>query len=420
MMIDKADKIGENYLKADLYSPVSAKTPYATSWKLILIGDSPGELLENNYLVLNLNQPNQLQNTEWIKPGKIMREMTLSTAGGKKYVDFAAAHNIHYLLYDGGWYGDPIIDKSDATEADPWENKIKNIKNHKGLDLQEVIAYGKQKGVGIFLYLDRRVVERRMDYLLPIFKKWGVAGLKFGFVNVASQAWNQWLQDMVEKCADYELMLNVHDEFYPTGLSRTFPNLLTQEGILGNEAMPSADHNVNLAFTRMLAGAADYTPAYYMRKEFGNDRKFIKTTPAHQLALPVIYYSPLQSLFWYDTPEDYQQEPEIEFWENVPTTWDETKVLQGEIGEYIVIARRKNAQWFIGGITNQKSRKINLPLDYLTDGNKYVASYYFDDEQMKSRTNVGIKEAIVDANNTYTIEMKSSGGFALWLKPKNK
>ncbi len=415
VMIDKAEKFGDNLLHCKLFSPVQAKAPFATSWKLILIGDTPGELLGNNYLVQNLNHPNQLRSTEWIKPGKIMREMTLSTAGGKKYIDFAAAHNIQYLLYDGGWYGDPIVDVSDASQADPWQNKIKNIKNHQGLDLQEVVAYGKRKGVGIFLYLDRRVVERRMDYLLPIFKKWGVKGLKFGFVNVGSQSWNQWLQDMVKKCADYQLMVNVHDEYYPTGLSRTYPNLLTQEGILGNEAMPSADHNVNLAFTRMLAGAADYTPAYYMRKELGHPKKFIKTTPAHQLALPVVFYSPLQSLFWYDHPEDYQGEPEIEFWEQVPTTWDDTKVLDAKIGQYIVIARKKNEDWFIGGITNSGSRSVNLQFEFLENNRTYEGRLFFDDPDSETRTKVGIKNIKVNSKENMGVKIKSSGGFAMKL-----
>jgi len=416
MMLDKAKK-KQNTLVSSLEGSVQGEVPFATSWKLILVGDTPGQLLEHNYLVLNLTPPSQYVNTDWIKPGKMMREMTLSTEGGKKYVDFAADHNIQYILYDGGWYGDPIVDQSDARTPAPWERKIRDIENHGGLNLQEVIDYGKTKDVGVFLYLDRRVLERRMDYLLPRFREWGVKGLKFGFVKVGTQAWSKWLHNLVERCADYQLMVNVHDEYYPTGMSRTLPNLLSQEGILGNEEMPEANHNVTLAFTRMLAGAADYTPAYYKRREFGNEDKHIKTSPAHQLALPVIYYSPLKSIFWYDQPQDYQGEPEVEFWEKVPTTWDETKVLKGEMGEYIVVARRSQSEWYVAGITDDQSRELEISLDFLSD-KSYVAKLYYDDEEIKTRTQVGIKELDLQPGQTLTIPMKASGGFALRNKTK--
>ncbi|MEM6844687.1 MAG: glycoside hydrolase family 97 catalytic domain-containing protein [Bacteroidota bacterium] len=417
MMLDPFPR-QKNTLISHLSGSVRSKAPFYTSWKLLLVAEKTGDLIEHNYLIYNLNPPSQLKDSTWIKPGKMIREMTLSTIGGKEYVDFAATHNLQYVLYDGGWYGDPIVDYSDAKEPDPWVNKIKDIPDHKGLDIKEVIEYGKQKGVGIFLYLDRRVLERRLDDLLPLFQQWGVKGLKFGFVNVGTQSWTQWLHTMVAKCAEYHLMVDVHDEYYPTGFSRTYPNLVTQEGILGNEAMPAADHNVNLAFTRMLAGAADYTPAYYQRQEFGNKGKYIRATAAHQLALPVVLYSPLQSLFWYDHPSDYQGEPEIEFWEQVPTTWDETKVLQASIGEFIITARRSGKEWFIGGITGTNSQEVTLDFSFLENERSYRAKLYYDDPKSSSRTKVGIKELSLDSSTQLEIELTDSGGLAMWIVPQ--
>jgi len=405
----------ENTLIGRLSHFVHGSAPFSTSWKLVLIGEEIGDLMEHNYLVENLNPPNRLTDTDWIKPGKMMREMTLSTVGAKAYIDFASEHGLQYILFDGGWYGSPIIDQTDAKEALPWKHKIKSTENEGRLDMEEVIAYGNEKGVGVFLYLDRRVVERRMDYLLPHYQKMGVKGLKLGFVHVKSQEWTRWLHELIAKCAQFNLLVDVHDEYYPTGLSRTYPNLLTQEGILGNEAMPSADHNVTLPFTRMLAGAADYTPAYYSRKKFGS-RKEIQPTPAHQLALPVVIYSPLQSLFWYDHPDDYQGEPEIEFWKHVPTTWDETKVIDAQMGEYVVIARRKGEEWFVGGITNGKARTVELDFDFLSDSKPRDAKLYADDETVETRTQVAINTIKVRKGKPIKIDLKPSGGFAMWIR----
>ncbi len=176
---------------------------------------------------------------------------------------------------------------------------------------------------------DRRAVERYLDRLLPIFSDWGVAGIKFGFVQVGNQEWMEWTHRMVELCAEYRMVVDIHDEYEPTGMNRMLPNLLTQEGILGNEAMPDARHNATLPFTRFLMGAGDYTPCFYSPK--------VKNSRAHQLALPILYFSPLQFLFWYDRPSDYRGEPGLQLWKDVPTVWDETRVLQGEIGIVVTI-----------------------------------------------------------------------------------
>ena len=387
--------------------------PFFTPWRVILVAEKPGDLLENNDLILNLNSPCAIENTSWIKPGKVMREMTLSTEGAKQLVDFAVDHNLQYIHFDAGWYGYEYTVESDATTV-----TVDPRRNPKGdLDLREAIEYANSKGIGVFLYVNQRALTGQLDTLLPLFKSWGVSGIKFGFVHVGSHRWTTWLHEAVKKCAKYELMVDIHDEYRPTGFSRTYPNLMTQEGIKGNEEMPDATHNTVLPFTRFIAGAADYTFCYYYRKEFGHENRHIQNTAAHQLALPVIYYSPLQWMYWYDTPKDYHGEPELEFWDVIPTTWDDTKVIHGEIGKYISVARRKNDEWFIGSITNTESRNIRLPLDFLDKSKKYEAHIYSDDPTVKTRTKVAIKRVEVDSSDILNLKLAPSGGCALWIKP---
>ena len=236
------------------------------------------------------------------------------------------------------------------------------------------------------------------------------------------------MHEAVKKCADYGLMVDIHDEYRPTGFSRTYPNLMTQEGIRGNEEFPDATHNATLPFTRFIAGAADYTICYY-RQDFGRlnaDKdgygvprsKSIQTTPAHQLALAAVYYSPLQYMYWYDKPSDAQDEPELKFFDDVYTTWDDTKVLQGEVGEFITIARRKGEEWFIGSITNNEARALSVNLDFLPEGKNYIAEIYTDgDTSVKTRTKVRASAYRVSNKTRLNFCLKASGGSAVRLVP---
>ena len=213
---------GSAVLKAQLDGEVSYNGKFNTPWRFVMTGYEPGELLENNFLILNLNEPNRIKNTSWIKPGKVIREVTLTTQGGMACVDFAAKHNLQFVEFDAGWYGNEYDDASDATTVtvDP--------KRSKGpLDLPKVIAYAKSKDIGVILYVNRRALEKQLDEVLPLLKSWGVSGIKYGFVNVGPQNWTSWLHDAVRKAADHELMIDIHDEYRPTGYSRTYPNLMT-------------------------------------------------------------------------------------------------------------------------------------------------------------------------------------------------
>lgn len=387
-----------NTLQASLYSSVDVITPYATPWRVIMAAETPGKLIENNYIILNLNPENKVKNTSWIKPGKVFRS-GLSTAEAKASVDFAAARNLQYVHLDAGWYGPEMKVSSDATK----------VMEGRDLDLQQLIAYGTSKNVGIMLYVNQRALTRQLDTLLPLYQKWGLKALKFGFVQIGSQHWSSWLHEAVKKAADHELMVDIHDEYRPTGFSRAYPNLMTQEGIRGNEEMPDATHNTTLPFTRYLAGAGDYTVCYY------NNR--IKNTHAHQLALSVVTYSPLQFMYWYDKPSSYGGEPEIEFFDQVKTVWDDTKVLSGEIGSHIVTARRSGEEWFVGLLTNTEARTLQVPLQFLDKNRKFIAHIYTDDDKVPTKTKVAVRKYLVDAKDVLRFSLKASGGAALHLEP---
>lgn len=411
----------ENTIVCSMFGPVELTTPFHTPWRVIMVADKPGQLLENNDLILNLNPPNEIANTSWLKPGKVMREVTLSAKGARELVDFAVEHNLQYIHFDAGWYGYEYVVESDATTVtvDPRRNADSD------LDLHEAIRYANENGIGVILYVNQRALYRQLDELLPLFKKWGVRGVKFGFVHVGSHRWTTWMHDAVRKCAEYNLVVDIHDEYRPTGFSRTYPNLMTQEGILGNEGFEDATHNTVLPFTRFVAGAADNTICYY-RQDFGKSSrdengvprgKFIRTTAAHQLAISAIFYSPLQYMYWYDKPSDAQNEPELEFFDAVKTVWDDTKVVHGEIGEFITVARRSGAEWFVGTITNNDARILTIPMDFLPEGKMYEARIYSDDSTANTRTKVGIKSVRVDSDSILDAELLPSGGQAIWIKP---
>jgi len=399
---------------------VKTDLPFQSPWRVIMIGESYGDLLEKNYLIQNLNDPSAIADDSWILPGKVLRETTLTTEGGLRAVDFVATHHMQYVHFDAGWYGNEMDDSSDATTItlDP--------KRSKGpFDLEKITAYAREKGVKVMLYVNRRSLEKQLDELLPLFKEWGIAGIKYGFVRVGDQDATVWLHEAIKKAAAYGMIVDVHDEYRPTGFSRTYPNLLTQEGIAGDETSVTNEHTLITMFTRMLAGAADNTFCYY------NKRVETMGSHASQLAKTVCLFSPLQFLYWYDrvpaAPEKLDglwgdtktigNEPELEFFDNVPTTWDETKVLEAEITQIGVIARRKGSDWFIGGVNGNSGRTVTINFDFLNDGEKYLAKLYTDDESIKTRTRVKIEELTLTSESNLEVELLPNNGFAMHLVP---
>ncbi|QGY44742.1 alpha-glucosidase [Maribellus comscasis] len=412
----------QNSLIAALEDSPEVELPYTTPWRTIMIGNTPGELLENNYFDQNLNDLCAIEDVSWIKPGKVIREVTLTTRGGIACVDFAVENGLQYVEYDAGWYGLEYDDASDATTitVDP--------KRSPGpLDLQKVIDYGKSKGIGIIVYVNRRALEKQLDEILPLYKSWGIKGVKYGFVQVGSQEWTSWLHEAVKKAADNQLMVDIHDEYRPTGFSRTYPNLMTQEGIRGDEESPSNEHTLITLFTRMLAGAADNTICYYaprVTEKMGGH--------VSQLAKGVMMYSPWQFLFWYDRPPNssdviggvpgakgyIEVTPELEFFKEMPTVWVDTKVLEGKISEYATIARKTGDDWFLGSLTGENSHSLNLDLSFLNAGQNYEATIYSYDPESGSTTKVKIESKEVKADSSLQFEIVANSGLAIHFKRK--
>jgi alpha-glucosidase len=394
-------------LCSELSGPVVSVLPMTTPWRFIMAAPSPGQLLEHNDLLLNLNDPCALADTSWIKPGKVIREVTLTTVGAEACIDFAVRHKLQYILFDAGWYGHEYSKESDASAVnlDP--------KRSKGpLDLHAVIAYGNERGVGIILYVNHLALEKQLDQILPLYKQWGVKGVKYGFVNVGSQQWTSWLHEAIRKAAEQRLMVDIHDEYRPTGYTRTYPNLMTVEGVRGDEEkLRTNDQSMVAQFARFLAGPADNTVCYY------DERVDRLATHAYQLAKPVCFYSPLQHLYWYDRPQSSAHEPELEFWDEMPTVWDDTKVIHGRIGEYAVIARRSAENWFIGCMNSGEARTLDVPLDFLDKGRKYTASIYSDDPAVPTRTHVKLEKITVDSVTVLKAAMTEKGGRAIRIIP---
>lgn len=370
----------------------------STPWRMLVVGEKPGDLLERNYLMLNLNPPCALADTSWIKPGKVMRDTTLTTANSKAIIDFAATAGLQYTHLDWKWYG-----SEDAATGDATTVRAPN------LDIPEIIRYGQEKGVGLILYVDRRQIKKQRDILYPLYEKWGVKGVKIGFIDVGPQAETAWVTQTIQKAAEHHLMLNIHDGYRATGNNRTYPNLLTVEGIRGNEHFPTPEHNCTLPFTRYVAGIGDYTVCYYDSR--------LKTTHAHQLAMAVVSFSPLQWIFWYDAPNMYNGEPEVEFFRRVPTVWDDTKVVDGKISQYAVLARRSGNDWFVGTINNTQPRILQVPLSFLPPGRSYVAHLYADDPAVQTNTHVAVRTRPVDATTVLEVPLLAGGGLAVWITP---
>lgn len=391
-----------NALQASLYSSVDIIPDYSTPWRVIIAGEEDKDLIESKQIILNLNPDNKIEDVSWIKPGKVIRVSKLDQKSTLEYIDFASEMGLDYIHLDAGWYGSEIKKNSSAL----------NVGKNRDLNIPEIIDYAAKKNIGLWVYVNQRALYQELDSILPLYKKWGIKGIKFGFVQIGNQNWSTWLHHAISKCAEYGLMVDIHDEYRPTGFSRTYPNLMTQEGIRGNEEFPDATHNTILPFTRFLAGPADYTICYFDPR--------LKNTHAHQLALSVVYYSPIQYMYWYDSPSRYHGEKEVEFFRDVNTVWDDSRVLNGEIGEYITVARKSGDEWFVGAITNNESRTVEIPTGFLEKGRKYIVKIYEDDDKVESLTKVGIRQVEIIGGKTFSFELKARGGVALKISKSKK
>lgn len=412
LSIGEADNTG--YTKAELkkaytdphslqlYFPrdtaVSYEGDYQTPWRTISVSKTATGLHAFSQQYLKLCGSPVSAVPDWIKPGKLIRAQ-LTTESGLQCIDFAAAHHFQYIMYDAGWYGAEFRSSSDPAQVIP------------AIDMPKVIAYGKEKGIGVILYVNYVGLRARLDTILPLYKQWGVAGLKFGFVDGLTQKGLTWLSTAMRKVYEHGFVLNIHDNYKPTGLSRQFPPLLTQEGIRGDENSPDAFHNTVLPFTRFLAGPADFTFCY--PNATNSYSKNVKVSKAQQLALTVVYFSPLQSIFWYGRPTEYTNEAEIEFFKYVPTVWNESHYLAGAIGRYISVARRKGDTWYVGNVAGPEAWKGTLTCRFLEKGKSYTATIYEDDENGSIRQ----RTMALKKGGKMPIAIEAKGGQAIIIRP---
>ena len=415
---------GDRSLKILEEAPYVARTNGTRSfpWRYIVIAQEDRQLIENT-MTCRLSTQSVLDDASWIRPGQVSWEWwngatpygpDVNFKAGcnlqtyKYFIDFAARYGIPYILMDEGWA---------RSTRDPYTP-------NPDVDLHELIRYGREKNVGIVLWLTWLTVDRHMD-LFETFEKWGVKGVKIDFMDRSDQWMVNYYERVARKAAEHHLFVDFHGSFKPAGLEYRYPNVLSYEGVRGMEQMGGCrpDNSVYLPFMRNAVGPMDYTPGAMLSMQpecYSSNRPNSASigTRAYQMALFVLFESGLQMLA--DNPTLYYRNDECtRFITQVPVTWDETRTLAAEAGEYAIVAKRKGNRWFIGGFTNGKERmrSFDLPLDFLTAGREYRMTSFTDginaDRQaMDYRRN----ETDVDASQTLHIEMVRNGGFAAVLE----
>jgi alpha-glucosidase len=408
---DRDYKVLEN---AD-YIAVTAGTR-TFPWRVIGIADRDGDLLTNQIVYL-LGKPSLVQDTSWIKPGKVAWDWWnannvygvdfkagINTETYKYYIDFAAKYGLAYIILDEGWYK-----LGNVLEVVP------------EINMDELTAYARQKNVGIILWVVWKTLDDQLIPALDQFQKWGVKGIKVDFMQRSDQILVDYYYRVSRECAKRKMLVDFHGDQKPATMTRTWPNLISAEGVRGMEwSKWSADsepkHNVTLPFTRMFLGPMDYTP--------GAMRNATKTTFApihgqpmalgtrcHQLAMYVVFESPLQMLA--DSPSNYLREPEImEFLAPVPTEWDETKVLDGRIAEYVVVARRNGRDWYMGAMTDWTPRNLEIDLSFLPEGNFTMEAYQDGVNADRNASDYKKKTAQVNRTTKLKLALASGGGWA--------
>lgn len=416
---------------SDVGSAVRGSAPHASPWRVLMIGDKPGRLIEST-LLLNLNEPNAVRDPSWIKPGKAAWDWWsgqvvagagfkpgMNDATMKHYIDFAAEYGLEYMLVDAGWY----TPKAYGDDADTKADITKSVAE---IDLPGLVAYARARKVGIILWLHWVTARDQMDRAFPFYERLGVKGVKVDFMDHDDQEMVGFYHRILKKAAEHRLVVDLHGAYKPTGLVRTYPNYLTQEGVLGAEhnkwsANVTPTHNLTLPFTRMLTGPMDYTPGGFRnvtREGFKpqESEPQVMTTRAQQLAMYVVYDSSLQMVS--DHPGAYRGEPGADFLRVVPSSWDETRVLQGSIGESIVIARRRGDVWFIGAMTNEMPRTLRLPLGFVKRGAYRLTEYADGVDAATDPKQISTSTKKVKAGETLTIRLAPGGGYAAYLTPE--
>ena len=414
---------------------VIAQTPVRSAWRALMIADQPGRLVESN-MVLNLNPPCAIGDTSWIRPGKTSWDWwNGSQAKGvakpgmnndtmKYYIDFSARNKFEFLLIDGGWQASLL--RPAVQVGSGQYGGLSNTQSIPAIDIPMLVAYAKSKNVRIWVITSSKDMRgERLDEALAQYEKWGLAGVKIDFIDRTDQWMMNWYREVARKAADHHIMVDFHGASKPDGSARTYPNVLTREGVMGAEynrwsARVTPRHNVTLAFTRMLAGPMDYTPGGFnnvTREEFAprTTAPVVMHTRAHATALFVVFESGLQMVA--DSPDAYDGQKELDFLKAVPAAWDETRVLNGVPPKYITIARRRGQEWFVGSITDWDARELDVPLSFLGSG-AYNAEIYADGPNAAAQPKDSvIEKRRVDARTVLKLKLAPGGGSAIRLVP---
>ncbi len=419
---------------------VRSKAPRSSPWRVVMVADRPGAFIESD-LLQNLNDPVAID-TDWIQPGKsawdrwwsgsyapeVDFEVGMNTATMRYFVDLAAEMNWQYQLVDWYWYGPPFAEGAvDGSWAPNPRADITKVVPE--LDLPGLIRYAGDRGVGILLWLNWASADRQMDEAFPLYEKWGVRGVKIDFMNRDDQEMVNFYHRTVKKAAEHHLLVDFHGAYKPTGWSRTYPNLITREGVMGNEyskwsARVTPDHCLTIPFTRGMLGSMDFTPGGFRQKTkegfraVGGDAPgpFVMGTRVYQLAMLVVYESGLQVLC--DSPYNYHSSPAgTDFLKLVPTTWDDTRVINGQVGDFITVARRLGREWYLGSMTDWTPRTLSIPLSFLGEGT-YRAEIWADAYEADEYPDRLRKETLtVTAADTIEAVMAPGGGQVIHIVP---
>jgi alpha-glucosidase len=407
------------------------RTPFHTPWRVIMLGDDPGRFIEST-LVTNLNPRSRIEDTSWIKPGKttfpwwndyaltgVDFKPGLNTATMKHYIDFCSKHGIPYHSLDGyqdtAWYGGKIVpyEGADIAKALP------------EIDLPEVIRYAKEKNVRLRLWMHWQAAQKHMQRVFPLYEQWGIEGVMVDFMDRDDQEMVNFYHRLAELAAKHHLTVTLHGAYKPTGMSRTWPNVLNYEGVLNleyNKWDPKGvtpDYELIIAFTRMLAGPLDFhqgsfqhvSPADYRPRHTSPQTI---STRARTLATYVVLENHLPMVA--DSPSVYEGQAELPFLVDIPETWDETRVLSGEVGKYTCIARRQGSDWYLAALNDGHARKLSVALSFLGSSD-YQMKSYADDVVMASRSRPLFAQRRTTANETLNIELLPAGGFCAKLTP---
>ena len=402
--------------RADYIARVSGTRNYP--WRAMIVAENDANLVTNQ-LIYKL-APESQGDFSWVKPGKIAWDWynALILTGVdfkcgvnndtyKYYIDFASKYGIEYVVLDDGW-----SEAWDVTKTVP------------EINMEELVAYGKKKNVDLILWVSWAPFREKLDEAFDLFSKWGIKGIKMDFMNRDDQAMVDFYYTVARKAAEHKMLVDFHGAYKPTGWLRTFPNVLSSEGVAGLEnhkwgSFVTPEHNVTLPFTRMVAGPMDYTPGA-MINFHEKDHKVWFNLPAsvgtrcHQLGMYVVYESPLQMLA--DSPSNfYREEKCMDFLSQVPVVWDETRVLKASVGEYIVVARRSGDTWFIGGMVGKKGQKFDITLDFIK-GNKTLTCWEDGVNVDLQAQDFACRTKKVKQGETITINMYDGGGYVAIIK----